>query len=115
MDKRHLPTEQGNLLENVQETPADRIWCDVCGTDEFVLVERARWRRRHGQGFWDVDYVCTRCDRFYGHVVRDQDVTPAVLAAMAAVTTGAVNDRTVPPQKSGPAPGDDHPLDGTKQ
>lgn len=115
MDKQHLPTEQGNLLENVQETPADRIWCDACGTEEFILVERARWRRRHDQGFWDVDYVCTRCDSFYGHVVRDQDVTPAVLAAMAAVTTGAGNGRAARPKKTDPVLDDARPLGGTVQ
>ena len=115
MDKQLSPKVDQDLLEAVQESPAERIWCEACGTDEFVLVERARWRRRHGEGFWDVDYVCTRCDRFYGHVVRDEDLTPAVLAAMAAVTAGAANGRVEDPQRT-VAPGDGaRPVEETPQ
>ncbi|RAN79656.1 hypothetical protein B5P43_12760 [Bacillus sp. SRB_336] len=73
------------LLEKVEESPDDRIWCQGCGTDEFLLVERARWRRRHGEGLWDIDYFCTKCDSFYGHVVRDAEVTPTLMAAMSAI------------------------------
>jgi hypothetical protein len=62
MEKQLSPKFDQRLLEAVQETPAERIWCEACGTDEFVLVERARWRRRHGKGFWDVVYLCTQGD-----------------------------------------------------
>ena len=85
MDKQYSSKAHSKLLEKAEESPGDRIWCEACGTDEFVLVERARWRRHHGEDFWDVDYFCTRCDTFYGHLVRDEDVTPALMAAMSAV------------------------------
>ncbi len=62
----------------------DRIWCEACGTDQFVLLERALRRRRHGGGFWDVDYFCARCGNSYGHLVRDVEVTPALMRAMTA-------------------------------
>lgn len=85
MDQSESSNVDPNLLKAVEESHADQIWCGVCGTDEFVLVEKARWRRRHGEGTWDVDYFCSKCDSFYGHVVRDAEVTPAILAALAVV------------------------------
>ncbi len=80
------------LLAGAPESPADRIWCGVCGTDEFILIEHAAWRRHSGRGGWDIDYTCTNCDSVYGHAVRDADATPALLAAMAAARNEAAQD-----------------------
>ena len=85
MDNRCSSKVDPKFLGNVEESPVDRIWCLRCGTDEFILVERARWRMRRGEGFWDVDYFCTKCDSFYGHFVRDAEVTPTFMAAIAAI------------------------------
>jgi hypothetical protein len=85
MEKRGSSEVDPNLLGKVEESPAARIWCQRCGTDEFVLVERARWRRRHGEGVWDIDYFCTNCGSFCGHVVRNAEVPRTLAAAMAAV------------------------------
>ncbi|MGO4384910.1 hypothetical protein [Specibacter sp. RAF43] len=63
---------------------ASPIWCETCGSDEFILIEKARWYRRRGEGMWDIDYTCTNCDSFYGHVVREADTTAALIAAMNA-------------------------------
>lgn len=63
---------------------ASKIWCETCRTDEYVLLERARRRRRNGVGVWDVDYTCTNCDNFYGHEIKIEDLKPAM--AMAIIT-----------------------------
>lgn len=91
MRNRAMSKVNDQLLATVEEDAAafGRIWCDVCGTDKYILIELARWRRRHGVEFWDIDYTCTNCDNFYGHVVKDPDVTPALAAALSVATNEA--------------------------
>lgn len=89
MLKRVSSKVSEEILAAAQESKNDRIWCEVCGSDSYILIERARWRRRHGDGFWDIDYMCTNCDSFYGHVVKDEEVTPALMAAMVIATNDA--------------------------
>lgn len=85
MQKRAIPKADQSVHASVEAATVSRLWCEVCGTDEFLLIEKARWRRRLGEGSWDIDYTCTSCDTFYGHVVKDSDVAPSLFAAMAAV------------------------------
>ncbi|WP_104086579.1 MULTISPECIES: hypothetical protein [unclassified Arthrobacter] len=68
-----------------QGSIANLIWCGVCDSDEYVIIERARWYRLEGEGSWDIDYTCMNCDSFYGHVVKEAEVTRALMAAMAVV------------------------------
>ncbi|WP_104086582.1 hypothetical protein [Arthrobacter sp. GMC3] len=86
--KAASPTDE-QILAIVQETKADGIWCVVCSSDKYILIERARWRHRIAEGSWDVDYTCTKCDSFYGHVVMESVVTAALMASMAAATNDA--------------------------
>lgn len=72
------------VLEIIQTGATDRIWCDECGTDEYVLLERARRRRRNGIGVWDVDYTCMNCDCFYGHEIEVENLD--VKMAFAIIT-----------------------------
>jgi hypothetical protein len=88
MRNRGISKVNEQMLAAVEEDPASRIWCEVCATDDHIFIERARWRRRGGTGFWDIDYTCTKCDSFYGHAVKDADVTPALMAAMAVAENG---------------------------
>ena len=92
MFERATSTVNAKTLAMAQDAKSGRIWCEVCGSDEYIFIERARWRRRQGDGSWDIDYTCTKCDSFYGHLVKDADVTPALMAAMAVARDGAHND-----------------------
>lgn len=64
---------------------ASTIWCNVCQTDEYVLLERARRRRRNGAGVWDVDYTCMHCDSFYGHEIDVENLNAAMAFAIITV------------------------------
>lgn len=61
---------------------ASNIGCNVCQNDEYVLLERARRRRRNGAGVWDVDYNCMHCDSFYGHEIDVDDLNAAMAFAI---------------------------------
>ena len=63
----------------------DRIWCDVCGTDEYILIEHAHKRRHHKTSVWDVDYWCTECDSFYGHDIRPETLTTPMAYAIISL------------------------------
>lgn len=64
---------------------ASTIWCDICQTDQYLLLERARRRRRNGESVWDVDYICTNCDRFYGHEIEIEDLNATMAFAIITV------------------------------
>lgn len=86
MVKQATPLIDEKTPATVQDSKAGKIWCDACDSDDYILIERARWRRLFDEGSWDIDYSCTNCDSFYGHVVRQSDVTLSLMAAMAIAT-----------------------------
>jgi hypothetical protein len=86
MVKKATSLLDDKTLATGKDSKVGRIWCDVCGSDDYILIERARWRRLVDEGSWDIDYSCTNCDSFYGHVVRESDVTQSLMAAMAIAT-----------------------------
>ncbi|ALV44874.1 hypothetical protein MB46_04485 [Arthrobacter alpinus] len=95
---RQAPTKPDpHILATIEADASDRIWCDECHTDQYVLLERARRRRRNGAGVWDVDYTCMHCDSFYGHEIEIDDLNAATAYAIITVmqqpgTSVRVND-----------------------
>lgn len=69
----------------MDDESAPAIWCDQCQTDEYVLLERARRRRRNGTSYWDVDYTCTHCDSFYGHEIEVENLNATMAFAIITV------------------------------
>lgn len=86
MTNRITSTTNGSAANSGGDDESAPLWCGVCGTDEYILIEMARWRRRRGTGAWDIDYTCTNCDSFYAHAVADEDITAALIAAMSVAT-----------------------------
>lgn len=61
------------------------ISCGQCKTDAYILIERASRRKRKGLVIWDVDYTCTNCDNFYGHEIRPEALSKAMVHALVSV------------------------------
>ena len=61
------------------------IWCQQCQSDEHIVIEGARRRKRNGGGIWDVDYCCTHCDSFYRHEIQLETLSKAMAHAMISV------------------------------
>ncbi|WP_139244215.1 hypothetical protein [Arthrobacter alpinus] len=85
MFKQSKNTSDPHALERIQTGETDQIWCDECETDEYVLIESARRRRRNDAGVWDVDYTCMNCDNFYGHEIEIDDLNTATAHAIITV------------------------------
>ncbi len=74
-----------SVLDAIRAKETDLIWCTVCHSDEYVLLERARRRRRNGLGVWDVDYTCMSCDSFYGHEIEIENLNAKMAFAIITV------------------------------
>lgn len=70
------------IMAKVQAPATERIWCDECQTDQYILIEEARKRRHHGESTWDVDYTCTNCDSFCGHEIQTETLTTPMAFAI---------------------------------
>ncbi|AIY00909.1 hypothetical protein ART_1310 [Arthrobacter sp. PAMC 25486] len=62
-----------------------RIWCEVCDTDEYILIEHAHKRRHHKASTWDVEYSCTECETFYAHDIFSETLTTPMAYAIIAI------------------------------
>lgn len=85
MLKKATTKPDPQIMDAIQAEKSGRIWCSVCDTDEYVLLERARRRRRNGSGVWDVDYTCMSCDNFYGHEIEIEDLNATMAFAIITV------------------------------
>lgn len=85
MLKQSKTTSDPHVVETIQTEEPERIWCDECDTDEYVLLERARRRQRDGSRVWDVDYTCMNCDSFYGHEIEIEDLNARTACAIITV------------------------------
>lgn len=74
--------DQSALRAMIQDETTYPIWCDHCGTDEFIFIESARRRHWAPADDLDVTYFCSECDAIYGHLVKESDVKPTFMAAM---------------------------------
>ncbi|SEE18762.1 hypothetical protein SAMN04489740_0841 [Arthrobacter alpinus] len=77
---KHRPDE--NQVTGMDSNSTSNIWCNVCQTDEYILLESASRRRRNGSGVWDVDYTCMHCDSFYGHEIEIEDLNASTAFAI---------------------------------
>jgi hypothetical protein len=90
MHNKTLRADQ-RLVSAAEEEATGRLWCDACGTDEFLFIESVRRRHWAPPGFVDVSYFCAECDGYYGHLVNEDDISPRLLAAMAVDRLHHVN------------------------